>query len=606
MPETHALQPLLDALGTRAALVGTGGLVVATNRTWQQPGHPLAGPDAAVGSGYVQRLASASGPLRIDAQRIATAIERVLGGEAEVPPHTFRFGAPVQWSRVSVCPLAGAVRQVAVLYDDVTEQLRAEQALKRSQARLRTILTGAPIVLFSLDREGVLTVVEGMGGAGTGFVTEDLVGSSIYEAYRHMPDLLEVIREALRGREGVVTQWVGHLAFEIRCSPILRRERVVGVVGVATDVTERLRAQRMKDEFVSIVSHELRTPLTSIRGSLGLLEGGVAGELPAKARELVRIARTNSDRLIRLINDILDLDKMEAGRLELQRETIEVGPLVDAVMAEMSGYAGAAGVAVDVDVRPCAPIHGDRDRLAQVLVNLVSNAIKFSPEGEHVEVRVQPSPSATGRVRLSVTDHGPGIARADVPKLFQKFHQLDASDARRRGGSGLGLVIAKTLVEAHHGHIGVDSEVGRGSTFYVELPAHRPPPTRGPSPTHASSPAVTLDRKALVDPARRGAMPLLAELEGHLDDARRAGDLDALADAQATASILGSVLPADAPAELRLAVAEVARAMDDALRLAGSGPKDDHGPADAALARISSAVARLRGWLGTPSADAGA
>lgn len=608
MVEPHALQPLLDALGTRAALVGPGGLVVATNRAWRQPGHPLTGSDASVGVGYVQRLASASGPLRPDAQRVASAIERVLGGEDEVAPHTFRFGAPVQWSRASVCPVAGASRQVAVLYDDVTEQLRAEHALKRSQARLRTILTGAPIVLFSLDREGVLTVVEGMGGAGTGFVTEDLVGSSIYEAYRHMPDLLEVIREALRGREGVVTQWVGHLAFEIRCSPILRRERVVGVVGVATDVTERLRAQRMKDEFVSIVSHELRTPLTSIRGSLGLLEGGVAGELPAKARELVRIARTNSDRLIRLINDILDLDKMEAGRLELQRETIELGPLVDAVVTEMSGYAEAAGVAVDVDVRPCPPIHGDRDRLAQVLVNLVSNAIKFSPEGEHVLVRVQASPSAaSGRVRLSVTDHGPGIARADVPKLFQKFHQLDASDARRRGGSGLGLVIAKTLVEAHHGHIGVDSEVGRGSTFHVELPAHRPPPARVPSPSRASSPAVTLDRQALVDPARRGAAQLLAELEGHLDDASRTGDLDALADAQATARILGSALPTDAPMELRQAVAEVARALDDTLRRGSRpAPKDDQGPADEAWARISSAVARLRGSLGVPSAEPGA
>lgn len=602
MTDVHPLQPLLDALGTRAALVGPGGLVVATNRAWRQPGHPLTGSDAAAGVGYVQRLASASGPLRADAQRVATAIERVLVGEAEVPPHTFRFGSPVQWSRASVCPVAGATRQVAVLYDDVTEQLRAEQALKRSQARLRTILTGAPIVLFSLDREGVLTVVEGMGGAGTGFVTEDLVGSSIYEAYRHMPDLLEVVREALRGREGVVTQWVGHLAFEIRCSPILRGEQVVGVVGVATDVTERLRAQRMKDEFVSVVSHELRTPLTSIRGSLGLLEGGVAGELPAKARELVRIARNNSDRLIRLINDILDLDKMEAGRLELRREAIEVGPLVDAVVAEMSGYAQQAGVTVDVVVQPCAPIHGDRDRLSQVLVNLVSNAIKFSPEGEHVQVRVQPAPSAAGRVRLSVTDHGPGIARADVPKLFQKFHQLDPSDARRRGGSGLGLVIAKTLVEAHHGRIGVDSEVGRGSTFYVELPAHRPPPVRVPTPARLSSPAVTLDRQALVDPARRGAAQLFAELEGHLHAQRRTGDLDALADAEASARILGSVLPADAPAELRQCVVELARALDEALRHGGApGPADD-----AAWARISSAVARLRGWLGAPAPDGGA
>jgi PAS domain S-box-containing protein len=416
MVDAHPLQPLLDALTTRAALVGPGGLLLATNRAWRQPGHPLAGPTLDAGDGYLQRLDATAGPPRADAQWVALALRRVLDGEISVGTdalaHTWRFGSPSQWSRTSVCPIEGASRGVAVLHEDVTAQVQAEHALKRSQARLRTILTGAPIVLFSLDREGIFTVVEGMGGAGTGFVTEDLVGSSIHEAYRHMPDLLEVVREALRGRVGVITQAVGHLGFEIRCSPILRQEHVVGVVGVATDVTERLRAQRMKDEFVSIVSHELRTPLTSIRGSLGLLEGGVVGELPAKARELVRIARTNSDRLIRLINDILDLDKMEAGRVTLAREALPVGPLVDAVVAEMSGFAEAAGVTVEVDMRPCEPLHGDRDRLAQVLVNLLSNAIKFSPEGERVQVRAQPS---HGRVRVSVTDHGPGIARADVP-----------------------------------------------------------------------------------------------------------------------------------------------------------------------------------------------
>ncbi len=600
MVDPHALQPLLDALGTRAALVGPGGVLLATNRTWRQPGHPLAGPEAAVGEDYLGRLAEVTGPLGTDAQRVATAIARVLGGEAEIPPHAFRFDAPAQWSRVSVCPIDGPARQVAVLYEDVTAQVRAEQALRRSEARLRTILTGAPIVLFSLDRDGIIRVVEGMGGAGTGFVTEDLVGTSIHEAYRHMPDLLAVVREAERGREGVVTQWVGHLAFEIRCSPILRQERVVGVVGVATDVTERLRAQRMKDEFVSIVSHELRTPLTSIRGSLGLLEGGVAGTLPPKAGELVRIARTNSDRLIRLINDILDLDKMEAGRLELRREAIEVGPLVEVVVAEMSGYAQQAGVVVEAEVGPCEPVHGDRDRLAQVLVNLVSNAIKFSPEGERVRVRAQPSPSpGSGRVRLSVTDQGPGIARADVPKLFQKFHQLDASDARRRGGSGLGLVIAKTLVEAHHGHIGVDSEIDRGSTFYFELPVHRPPPARAPTPAWPSAPAITLDRHAIVDPARRGAEALLAELEGHMDDASRTGDLDALADAQASARILGASLPPDAPAELRQGTAALAAELGEALRR-GALPEPE------AWAGLLRTLARIRGGLGLPPVGAGA
>ncbi|MCX4246662.1 sensor histidine kinase [Paraliomyxa miuraensis] len=573
MVDPATLKPLLDALGTRAGLVDAQGRLRAINAAWRRPGHPLAGPDAELDDDYLQRLQQEPGPLRDDALRVARALRRALDGEA-APALTYRFGSPSQWSRTSVCTLAGSEssRCVVVLHDDVTEQVRAEHALRRSQARLRTILTGAPIVLFSLDLGGTITVVEGMGGAGTGFVSEDLVGSSVFEAYRHMPDLLGVIRDALGGRVGVITQTVGHLAFEIRCSPVLRDERVVGAVGVATDVTERLRAQRMKDEFVSIVSHELRTPLTSIRGSLGLLEGGVAGELPPKARDLVRIARTNSDRLIRLINDILDLDKMEAGHLVLDREVVELGPLVDAVVAEMSGFAQQAGVAVVVETEPSPPVHGDRDRLAQVLVNLISNAIKFSPEGERVTLRVQPG---HGRVRLSVVDRGPGIARADVPRLFQKFHQLDASDTRARGGSGLGLVIAKTLIEAHHGHIGVDSDVGRGSTFYVELPVMRSRSgarvTARQSTAGSSDPAVAIDPRAIIGPGQRGTQSLMAELENHVRDAVSADDLDALADAEATARILGSALPPDASPELRACVSLLARALDQAQR--GEGPR---------------------------------
>lgn len=567
MVDAHPLQPLLDALTTRAALVGPAGTLQATNKAWRRAsGHPLAGPALGAGTDYLRVLGAAGGPMRADGLRLASALTRVLEGDSEVHTHTFRYGPAhhVQWSRTSLCPIEGSPRCVAVLHEDITEQIHTQAALKRSQARLRTILTGAPIVLFSLDRAGVFTVVEGMGGAGTGFVTEDLVGSSVHEAYRHMPDLLEIIDAALRGRTGVITQSVGHMAFEIRCSPVIRRERVDGVVGVATDVTERLRAQRMKDEFVSIVSHELRTPLTSIRGSLGLIEGGVAGELPPKAKDLVRIARTNTDRLVRLINDILDLDKMEAGRVTLKRTPVDTWPVVDEVLGQMHGYAEQASVRVEVVDRDpgCPPVHADRDRLVQVLTNLLSNAIKFSPENGCVEVRAA---ARQGRVRFSVTDHGPGIAQADIPRLFQKFHQLDASDTRARGGSGLGLVIAKSLVEAHHGQIGVDSQLGEGSTFYFEIPVAHVTVRPVPGPRQSHSPAVAIDPQAIVAPHVRGSDSLLGELEAHLRDAAGSDDLDALGDAQATARILGATLPPDTPAELRTLVSQLARDLDDAL-----------------------------------------
>lgn len=572
---THArdLQPFLDALVTRAALIDPSGRISTTNRAWREDeGHPLAGAHIGPGDDYLRVLSGVKGTLQSDAMRVASGLQRVLDGEARAQTHTYRHGASkAQWTRTSLCPIDGHPRGVVVLHEDVTAHVRAQDELKRSQARLRTILTGAPIVLFSIDRHGVFTVVEGMGGAGTGFVSEDQVGTSVYEAYRHMPDLLDVIRDALDGRVGVLTQAVGPMAFEIRCSPILRDDEVVGVVGVATDVTERLRAQRMKDEFVSIVSHELRTPLTSIRGSLGLLEGGIAGALPSKAADLVRIARSNTDRLIRLINDILDLDKMQAGRVSLERKPLDVQELIDEVVAHMRGYAEQAAVHMEVHTRPCDPISGDHDRMVQVLTNLLSNAIKFSPEGQAVTIRAAPSGR---RVRFSVTDRGPGIAQDDIPKLFKKFHQLDASDARARGGSGLGLVIAKTLVEAHDGRIGVDSEVGRGSTFYCEIPRARPRVTIGPSTSQSGTydPAVTIDPAVITDPRERGPQQLLEQLAQHLRTAARSDDLDALADAQATARILESVLPAQAPIEARARIAELARHLDELLRGARRAP----------------------------------
>ncbi len=591
MVDAHALQPLLDALTTRAALLDGYGVLLSTNRAWRERGHPLAGANPTPGNSYLEALMGARGPVLRDATQIATGLQCMLVGEEDRFSHTYRYGPPMKplWSRTSLCPIADDPRCVAVLHEDVTGQVRTETALKRSQARLRTILTGAPIVLFSIDRDGIFTVVEGMGGAATGFVTEDLVGSSVFEAYKHMPALLDIVRAALQGRVGVITQTVGHLAFEVRCSPVYRDERVMGAVGVATDVTERLRAQRMKDEFVSIVSHELRTPLTSIRGSLGLIEGGVAGELPAKAQDLVRIARSNTDRLVRLINDILDLDKMEAGRVQLRRRSLDPKALVQHVCQEMTGYAEQASVEIELECHDNPKINGDHDRLVQVLTNLLSNAIKFSPEGGRVMVMVGP---VQGRVRFSVIDGGPGIDPTDIPKLFQKFHQLDASDTRARGGSGLGLVIAKTLVEAHGGHIGVDSSIGQGSTFYFEIPISHHRTRHESTPSRSQDPAVAIDPQAIRNPQQRGVSGLLDDLGGYLRDATKAADLDALSDAQATARILGSMLAPDSPADLRSSVAGLAQALDAAIQRAAAPTTEEWAYLEREMERIRTLLER--------------
>ncbi|MBN9681573.1 MULTISPECIES: ATP-binding protein [unclassified Corallococcus] len=239
------------------------------------------------------------------------------------------------------------------------------------------------------------------------------------------------------------------------------------------DLTERKAVERMKNEFVSTVSHELRTPLTSIRGSLGLLENGIVGELPSQALDMVRIARTNTERLIRLINDILDLEKMESGMLELKLQPQTAQDLVEATLAGVQGMAETAHVTLRSDVEGAPQVKGDRDRLIQVLTNLVSNAIKFSPQGASVVVTA--GFTADGRVRFSVTDQGSGIPEEKLPRLFGRFQQLDASDTRSKGGTGLGLAISQAIVEQHGGRIDVSSPPGQGATFHFTLESLRAP-----------------------------------------------------------------------------------------------------------------------------------
>ncbi|MBA1273702.1 CHASE domain-containing protein [Stutzerimonas azotifigens] len=240
------------------------------------------------------------------------------------------------------------------------------------------------------------------------------------------------------------------------------------VSGTIMDLTEHKRVEQLKNEFVSTVSHELRTPLTSIAGALGLINGGVLGAIPAPMQQLLEIAHRNSLRLKHLINDLLDMEKIAAGKMSFNRREYPLRDLLEEALASNQSFAAQHGVRCTLETdTSAARVWVDGLRLQQVLANFLSNAIKFSPQGGEVHLK---SSVNEGLVRISVIDQGPGIPDSFRQRIFQKFAQADSSDSREKGGTGLGLAISKELVERMGGCLGFESVVGQGTTFWCELP----------------------------------------------------------------------------------------------------------------------------------------
>lgn len=254
---------------------------------------------------------------------------------------------------------------------------------------------------------------------------------------------------------------------DLTAAPGQDESGVSGAVVIFSDISERRALERMKEEFISMVSHELRTPLTAIRGSLGLIAGGAVGDLPAEAGRMVNIALNNSERLTRLINDLLDLERMQSGAIPIDFGVHDTADLVESTLGSVHAVADAAGVhVVRGPVR--GTVHGDADRLVQALTNLIGNAVKFSPRGGSVEVSAEPEGA---HVTFTVSDRGRGIPKEKMDAVFERFQQVDSSDAREKGGTGLGLAITKSIIERHGGQISVESDLGRGSTFRFTIPA---------------------------------------------------------------------------------------------------------------------------------------
>ena len=262
-------------------------------------------------------------------------------------------------------------------------------------------------------------------------------------------------------------------------APSIEDGQLSGMVVAFQDVSERRRLEKMKDEFISTVSHELRTPLTSLRASLGLISSGSLDKRPEKQRQMIEMAIGNCDRLIRLVNDILDFDSVEKGRLPLHRETVEAIDLLRRAADVAHGAAIQAHIAFRIDAPP-APVLADQERILQVLNELVTNAIKFSPADTQIRL-TQPylaaptdlakSPSSGSEVCFIVEDQGRGIAPEKLDRIFERFQQGDASDSRALGGTGLGLALCRSIVEQHSGRLWAESTPGKGSRFLFTLPA---------------------------------------------------------------------------------------------------------------------------------------
>jgi len=360
------------------------------------------------------------------------------------------------------------------------EAKESEHQLRQSQQKLALHIQRTPLAVIEWSPELDVTEWNTAAEKMFAYTREEAIGKNAYDLVipKNIKKYTDEIKTELTNRSGglysinenktkdgriILCEWFN--------TPLVDdKGETIGIASLARDVTERIRLDRLKDEFVSTVSHELRTPLTSLCGSIGLLLGGTVGKLPEKANDLLEIANNNAGRLKHLINDILDIQKIEAGQIQYKLQNIEIAKLVEQTIKDNAGYALQRKIQLKLaNTENNTLVYVDKVRLSQVLDNLISNAIKFSQEKAIVDINISPQNT---HVRVSVQDYGVGVPKEFRPHLFERFTQNDASASRDFAGTGLGLSIAKGIIEQHHGRIGYQPVHDGGSNFYFDLPVH--------------------------------------------------------------------------------------------------------------------------------------
>jgi PAS domain S-box-containing protein len=406
--------------------------------------------------------------------RMVRAILGVQQGAGKVSAGNLEHQIDIE-SDDEIGKLAGSLNKIASRLQETV--IAVENEKNKIQTMVKSMADG---VLMTDDRDELVLinpVAKQMFRQMSGLKREDKIDKKILESSQGS-ELANVLKEAIKGGEvttkEITSEKPKKMTLSAHMSPVKNsRGDKLGVVTVLRDITKLKEIDQMKSDFVSNVSHELRTPLTSIRESIGLILEGITGKVTEKQVKFLRIAKRNTERLTNLINDLLDLARIEAGKIEIKKKSINLVDLAKEIMESFDSQAKEKKISLESSFLSSIPhVYADPDRIAQVLTNLLSNALKFTSEGGKVKVRAKLS-SDPEFVEASVQDTGLGITPQDLERVFGRFEKIDSPLPERTPGTGLGLAIVKEIIGLHQGEVWAESKPGEGSTFHFTLPVRR-------------------------------------------------------------------------------------------------------------------------------------